>query len=277
MSLASASPGPLTTQPMTETLSDARLSAPPPPARTVRAGAARLRRARALCLSGARVHGARVPGARIRQAARGGQRLQALLQALSDAGDIELLARATGAGDEREAACAQTEGLEDRSTRAHLVHRVGGERDADRIADPLAEQQPEADRRAQRPGLAAPSFGDAEMERGVGLGGQEAAGGDGEGDIARLGRDLVVAEVRLFQKCGVAERARRQSFRRRPAVLFQEVALQRAGIDADADGAAVVAGGTDDLAHPLLITDVAGVEAKRRQAAPASAASMARL
>ena len=56
------------------------------------------------------------------------------------------------------------------------------------------------------------------------------------------------------------------------AVLFEQVLLQAAGVDADAHGAAVVLGRLDDLAHALAPPMLPGLI--RRQAAPASAASM---
>ena len=50
------------------------------------------------------------------------------------------------------------------------------------------------------------------------------------------------------------------------AVLLQEAALERAGVDADAHRAAVVLGGGDHLAYAALRPDVAGVDAQARGA-----------
>jgi hypothetical protein len=46
------------------------------------------------------------------------------------------------------------------------------------------------------------------------------------------------------------------------AIFVQQVLFQRTGVDADADGTAVVAGGLDHLAHPVGRTDVARVDAQ---------------
>ncbi len=92
-------------------------------------------------------------------------------------------------------------------------------------------------------------------------------GGDGQEHVGRLHADLEVVEIVLLQDVGVVQRALDQGFGVGFAVFLQQMPLQRAGIDADAHRAAVVAGGLDDLLHPLVAADVAGVDAQAGGAA----------
>ena len=56
---------------------------------------------------------------------------------VEDGGQIELRAAAAGAGDELDLRPAQAERLQDLVADGELVDRVFGQRDADRVADPL--------------------------------------------------------------------------------------------------------------------------------------------
>src|SRR5207237_1210513 len=58
---------------------------------------------------------------------------------------IDLRAPARRAGDQVEAALPQPERLEDPDSRLHFLHRIGGERYPDRVADAFGEQRPDAD------------------------------------------------------------------------------------------------------------------------------------
>ena len=100
-------------------------------------------------------------------------------------------------------------------------------------------------------------------------------GGDGEEHVARFDRDLIVAEAVVFEDPDMVERAFHQRLGARLAIFFEQVLLEAAGIDADADRAAVGLGRGDHFAHALFRADIAWVDP--RQAAPASAASSARL
>src|SRR3546814_6194232 len=64
----------------------------------------------------------------------------------------------------------------------------------------------------------------------------------------------------------MAERALDHRLGARFAVALQQLPLQRAGVDADADGAAMVARRLDDLPDPVPAADVAGVDAQARGA-----------
>src|SRR5262249_39926991 len=66
---------------------------------------------------------------------------------------------------------------------------------------------------------------------------------------------------------GVVERALHQRLGIGLAVFFQQVLLQRTGVDADSHGAAMVARGLDDLLHPFVAADIARVDAQAGSAA----------
>ena len=93
-------------------------------------------------------------------------------------------------------------------------------------------------------------LGDAEMERVVAGLGELLIGGDREKHVGGLARDLELEEIVVLEDLGVVERALDHRLGARLAVALQQVAFERAGIDADPHRAAVVLGRLDDLAHP---------------------------
>ena len=113
----------------------------------------------------------------------------------------------------------------------------------------------------------APGLGDAEMQRVVAGFGELLIGGDGEEDVGSLARDLELEEIVVLEDLGVVERAFDHRLGARFAIALQQVALERAGIDADAHRAAVILGRLDDLAHARRRADIAGVDAQAGGAA----------
>ena len=91
-------------------------------------------------------------------------------------------------------------------------------------------------------------------------------GGDGEEHVRGLHADLELVEVVVLAGCGRGERALDHRLGAGLAVFLQQVALQRAGIDADAHGAAVVLGRLHHLAHPVGRADIAGIDAQAGRA-----------
>ena len=87
-------------------------------------------------------------------------------------------------------------------------------------------------------------------------------GGDGEEHVAGLHRDLIIAEAVVLENADMVERAFDQRLRTGLAIFFEQVLFEAAGIDPDADRAAVGARRGDDFADPLLRADVAGVDAQ---------------
>ena len=64
-------------------------------------------------------------------------------------------------------------------------------------------------------------------------------GGDGEEHVARLHRDLVIAEAVVLEDPDMVERAFDQRLGARLAIFFEQVPLEASGIDPDADRAAI--------------------------------------
>ena len=124
-----------------------------------------------------------------------------------------------------------------------LLDRVGGEADAQGVADAHPEQAAEADRRLDRAGGHAAGLGDPEVDRGVGRLGEALVGGGGEEDVGGLHADLERVEVVVLEDADVVEAALDHRLRAGLAVLLEQVLLEAAGVDADAHRAAVVAGG----------------------------------
>ena len=90
---------------------------------------------------------------------------QPLLDRLGQGPDADVVAPARGAGDHDRPALAQAERLQDLPGDLDLLDRVGGERDPDRVADPVHEQAADADGALDRPRRRRARLGDAEVER----------------------------------------------------------------------------------------------------------------
>ena len=77
------------------------------------------------------------------------------------------------------------------------------------------------------------------MKRAVDLFGKLLVGGNGEEDVASLHRDLIFAEIVVLEYADMVERAFDQRFRAWLPIFLEQVLLEAAGIDADADRAAI--------------------------------------
>ena len=145
-----------------------------------------------------------------------------------------------------------------------LTSSTGGrrQRDPDRVADPLAQQGPEGDRRLDRALERRPGLGDAEVQRPVAGLGEQLVGAHHHHRVVVLDRDLEVVEVVLLEQRRLPHGRLDQRLRGRLAVLLQQPLVERAGVDADPDRGAVVLGGLGDLLDLVVeLLDVAGVDA----------------
>ena len=104
------------------------------------------------------------------------------------------------------AALAQAERLEDLVGDLDLLDRVGGERDADRVADPVDEQRAHPDGALDRARERRARLGDAEVERVRHLLGEHPVGADHRRHVARLDGDLEVVEVEALEQAHLLER-----------------------------------------------------------------------
>ena len=100
------------------------------------------------------------------------------------------------------------------------------------------------------------------MQRAIDRVGQLLIGGDREEHVAGLDRDFVFVKIVVLQQLDVVERAFDQRLGTGLAVFFEQVLFQAAGIDADADRAAIGLGGAHNLAHAFGRADIAGVDAQ---------------
>ena len=66
----------------------------------------------------------------------------------------------------------------------------------------------------------------------------------------------------VLEHADMVERAFDQRLGAGLAIFFEQVLFEAAGIDADADRAAVGLGGVDHFAHPLGRADIAGIDAQ---------------
>src|SRR5205085_12387975 len=124
---------------------------------------------------------------------------EALFEALDGLNDLELLAGAGGAGDHGDAAAAQVQRLQNFEAGLHLLDRIGGQRDADRVADAGPQQHAEPDRGFDRAAAQSAGLGDPQMERVVAGFRELLIGGDGEKHVGGFARDLELEEVIVFE------------------------------------------------------------------------------
>src|SRR5690606_31059760 len=197
-----------------------------------------------------------------RQRHRRGDVGQPLFQHADGADHVEALTGAGRAGDDVHAAVAQAQRLEDVEADLDLLDGIGRKRNPDGVADPRPQQIAYGDGRLDGAGAQRPRLGHADVQRAVDGLGQLVVGGDRQERVGRLHRNLELVEVVVLQDAGVVERALDHRVGTGLAVLLQQVALQGAGVDADAHRAAVVPGGLDHLAHPVGAADVARIDAQ---------------
>ena len=191
---------------------------------------------------------------------------------------------AARAGRDQRHEGAQPHGLQDLLRDDHLAGAVaaglGGERDADGVADPLLQQHRQRRRGSDDSLRAHPRLGEAEMERVVALPGERAVDRDQvlhRRDLAGE-HDLVRAEAERAGAFGAADRRRHQRvpghrggvlgrFAARVLVhhLGQQLLVEAAPVDPDADRAAVF---QRDLDHGRELgvalgaeADIAGIDA----------------
>jgi hypothetical protein len=91
--------------------------------------------------------------------------------------------------------------------------------------------------------------------------------GDREKHVRGLARNLELEEIVVFEDLRMVQGALDHGLGAGLAVALQQVAFERAGIDADPHRAAMVLGRLDHLANALGRTDIAGVYAQASGAA----------
>ena len=170
-------------------------------------------------------------------------RLERVLRLARDPDHVDLGAAARRARDEVEAlALAQPHRLEQLTARLRLLDRVGGEREADRVADALGQQRGDPRGRLHQPTGERPGLGDAEVQRVVDGLREQAVRVDHHRHVRRLHRDLHVVEVDLGEVGELTLRRRDERLGRGAAVLLGDVGIERARVHPDADRDAAVLG-----------------------------------
>jgi hypothetical protein len=161
-----------------------------------------------------------------------------LFDLVGERDEVDLDAAAGWAGDDRRAAGTDVERLEDVPADGQLFFGVGGERNSDRVADALGEEDADADGGADGTGAGESGFGDAEVEWVGNFVRELAVGGDHGRDVECLQGDLDVFETEVFEDADLPEGSVHHSLRLRRwqlAVLKRGDRRQRAFVDADAD------------------------------------------
>ena len=129
--------------------------------------------------------------------------------------------------------------LQDLVADADFFLGFGRQRDADGVADPGPQQRADTERRLDRAADQSAGFCHAEVQRAIDLVRELLVGGDGEEDVAGFDRDLILAEAVVLENADMVERAFDQRLGAGLAIFLEQVLLEAAGVDPDADRAAV--------------------------------------
>ena len=190
-------------------------------------------------------------------------RLEGLLDTPGDVDHVDLSTTARRAGNEVEAlALAQSERLQQLASGACLLHRVGGQRVADGVADALGEKGPDTSSALDEPRRRRPRLGDAEVERVIEGLRRQPVGLDHDWDGGGLDGDLHIVEADLFEIRQLHPRRLDERLRCGAAVLLVKLGVQRAGVDSDSDRNTPVTGFGRDELDLLGLAQVARVESQ---------------
>jgi len=144
-----------------------------------------------------------------------------------------------------------------------LISSTGSAASETRMVSPMPDQHiAHADGRLDGAGAQGARLGHAQMQGAVDGLGQLLIGGDRQEGVGRLHRNLELVKIQILKDAGVVQRAFNHRIGAGLAVFFQQVLLQRPGVDADPHRTAVVAGRLNDLLHPVDRADVARVDAQ---------------
>ena len=99
------------------------------------------------------------------------------------------------------------------------------------------------------------------MERVIRHGAELAVGLHHAGDVGVLDGDHDVVEIEPFQQADVVQRALHHRFGHRRTIFGKDVLFQTSAVDADADGDVLLLAGVHHRLHPVVVADVAGVDA----------------
>ncbi len=193
-------------------------------------------------------------------------RAQPLFDLLRQRLDTDVVAAARRTRDHDRTAFAKAERLQDLVARANLLDRVGGQRDADRVADPVDEQCSHPDGALDRPRVGRAGLGDAEVQWVRNLCAEHPVSPDHRRHVARLDRDLEVTVVELLEQPHLLERGLDE---RLGLILLREVVEvlgQRPGVGADPHRDPGLLRGVHYLLDLVGAADVARVDPDRRNA-----------
>ena len=99
------------------------------------------------------------------------------------------------------------------------------------------------------------------MERVIRHGAELAVGLHHAGDVGVLDGDHDVVEIELFQQADVVQRALHHRFGHGRTIFSKDVLFQTSAVDADADGDVLLLAGVHHGLHPVVVADVARIDA----------------
>src|SRR5262245_56940998 len=174
---------------------------------------------------------------------------------------VDLDAAARRAGDQLGLAHAPLRRLQDVEGGGDFDGFRGEQADADGVADAVEQDRAEAARRLDRSVRRLARFGNADVRRVIALLGVQAVRFDAGEHIAGFERNDDVAIAFRLGDLDVAQCAFDHGRRAREARLFDQLAFEAAGVDADPHRHTLGLGLANDLAIAVVAADVARIDA----------------
>ncbi len=151
--------------------------------------------------------------------------------------------------------------MQDALSGDHFLHRVGGQGHPEGVADAQGQQATDADGGFDGAHGGGARLGDPQVEGVIAALAHKLVGLHGDRDAGGFQANADVIEVKSVEQLDVAEGGFHQGFRADLAVFGQDVLLQTAPVDADADGDILLPTGVRHRLHPVRGTDIARVDA----------------
>ena len=203
-------------------------------------------------------------------------RQHSFFDGFGQADQIDVGAAARRTGDEGQAFLFEPERFEDFSADAHFFHRIGGQRNPNRVADAFGEQGAQTDGGFDRADRRRARLGDAQVKRIIDLARRacDRLRSSSSGSEA-LSEILISVIADIFEDMDMAQAAFDHAFGGRSVVFLQQIFFQRAGVDADANRNLALGGGLTTSSTYLRAPMLPGL--RRKPSTPCSIAISASL
>ena len=189
--------------------------------------------------------------------------LETLFDDNGEALDADVVTAARRAGDHHRSTLAEPERLEDLPRDLDLLDRVGCQRDAKGVTDPVGQERADPDGALDRPRERRAGLRNAEVKWIRHSRREHSIGADHCRDMRRLDRDLEVSIIQLLEELDLLERGSDERFGLVLLCETGEVLGKGAGVRSDSHGHPGLLRCPHDQLDLVGAADVAGVDPHR--------------